>query len=306
MEMIKIDEIVVRPNRRAVGDITELKESIAKFGLTNLITVQKKSEGFFLIAGNHRLQACKALGWDAIPANVFAVDDLHAALIEIDENIVRKRLNVLEEALAHARRKKIYEEINPSTRQGGNSGLQGGGKKARNENIASFAKDTALKINKNVKTVQNLIKIGNKISNEVATLLCDHELSDSKCNLMKLSDYSPEDQRRIAQQIIAGEIKKVPKFIKKSVETPAVDKNLPQKKVQTARQTPMGRTSIEGLITTLSNSIQDFRDLINKVTKHPETGDSFGEESAFFNYCTSVIELLNKLDHHIENTVRGK
>lgn len=49
-----------------------------------------------LIAGYHRLEACKRLGMDKIQANVRKVDEVHAELAEIDENLIRNELTALE------------------------------------------------------------------------------------------------------------------------------------------------------------------------------------------------------------------
>jgi len=44
-------------------------------------------------------------------------DDLHAELAEIDENLIRSPLTPAQEASAIFRRKAIYEELHPETKQ---------------------------------------------------------------------------------------------------------------------------------------------------------------------------------------------
>ena len=62
-----ICEIIVKEGRRAINadKVAELAASIQELGLLSPIIVNSNGE---LIAGAHRLEACKQLGWDDIPA----------------------------------------------------------------------------------------------------------------------------------------------------------------------------------------------------------------------------------------------
>lgn len=105
--------------------VAELIESIKEIGLINPITVRRcrieasnpPRDGFSVIAGCHRLEAVKQLGWQTIPCQVVELDDLHAELALIDENLIRRVLSPAEKAHAIARRKTIYEEIHPEARK---------------------------------------------------------------------------------------------------------------------------------------------------------------------------------------------
>ena len=68
------------------------------------------------LAGLHRLEACRALGWATIPVTVVATDTLRNELAELDENLVRRQLTALQEADALAWRKELYEALHPETR----------------------------------------------------------------------------------------------------------------------------------------------------------------------------------------------
>ena len=89
---IKISEIKINPGRREAEPkaIEELAKSIAAVGLMNPVTLDQNNT---LIAGLHRLEAAKLLGWTEIECTVMGMDDVQAELAEIDENIVRTRLN---------------------------------------------------------------------------------------------------------------------------------------------------------------------------------------------------------------------
>ena len=92
---ILISDISVNPGRREarLDHIKELAQSIANVGLINPITVDKAHS---LIAGLHRLEAAKLLGWTEIECTVSSLEGLQAELAEIDENFVRNDLSPVE------------------------------------------------------------------------------------------------------------------------------------------------------------------------------------------------------------------
>lgn len=81
--------------------VIELSNSIASHGLLEPIVVRRTAIGYQLIAGAHRLAACKRLGWSDIPANV--LPESNTAPIKslaIIENIIRRDLSLEEECQA--------------------------------------------------------------------------------------------------------------------------------------------------------------------------------------------------------------
>jgi ParB family chromosome partitioning protein len=79
-------------------------ESIRENGLLQPIIVRPRGERFEVVAGNRRLEACKRLKHRKIKAMVVELDDKSAYEISIIENVQRKTLDPLEEAVAF----KIY------------------------------------------------------------------------------------------------------------------------------------------------------------------------------------------------------
>ncbi|MBQ9346889.1 MAG: ParB N-terminal domain-containing protein, partial [Oscillibacter sp.] len=94
---IPIDEITVRPGRREAvpGIIMDLTESMAEVGLLNPVTV---SADYVLIAGLHRLEAAKSLGWTEVECHVCDLEGPQMELAEVDENCVRTNMTTLERA----------------------------------------------------------------------------------------------------------------------------------------------------------------------------------------------------------------
>ena len=84
-------------------EIDELKESLAQNGLLQPITVRPAAAGFELIAGERRLRAAMALGWQQISAIVRSLDDRAALTLALVENLQRSDLNPVEEAEGYQR-----------------------------------------------------------------------------------------------------------------------------------------------------------------------------------------------------------
>lgn len=203
MMEVRISEIIVGQRKRPLRDVSELARSIAEVGLLQPIVV---TEDLRLLAGWHRLEACKRLGWETIPAMVVSLGDLQAELAEIDENLVRQELTVLERAEHLARRKEIYEALHPEVKHGGAPGKAGGGKVARpkDDTVSSFAADTAAKTGLSPRTIQRDVQIATKIAPDVRDAIRDTPLADSKRDLLALAREDPADQRRIVRRILAG------------------------------------------------------------------------------------------------------
>ena len=119
--VLQICEITVKPGRREAtpAHIRAMADSLSSIGLLNAITIDRNH---VLIAGLHRLEAAKLLGWDSIRCLVIDLDNLQAELAEIDENFIRMDLLPVERGDLLARRKEIYESIYPETRQGMRNG----------------------------------------------------------------------------------------------------------------------------------------------------------------------------------------
>src|SRR6266571_4935014 len=103
----------IRPNpyqpRRDVDPaaLEELKASILKAGLLQPVVVRaapgERASGYELIAGERRLRACQALGWDRIPAVKRDVDDRTVLTLALIENLQRDDLSPVDEARGYER-----------------------------------------------------------------------------------------------------------------------------------------------------------------------------------------------------------
>ncbi|MCL6559575.1 MAG: ParB/RepB/Spo0J family partition protein, partial [Firmicutes bacterium] len=113
LKELKINEIRPAPrNARKLFDqekLAELASSIKEHGVIQPVVVRPLDDGGYeLIAGERRWRACKALGYDKIPAVVKEYKDLEATAVSLIENVQREDLNPLEEAMAY---QKLMEDF---------------------------------------------------------------------------------------------------------------------------------------------------------------------------------------------------
>ncbi|MDR1650754.1 MAG: ParB/RepB/Spo0J family partition protein [Synergistaceae bacterium] len=105
-ELLDIPISSIKPNpfqpRKELGEqeITELAESIKELGLLQPILVKKSGGGYELIAGERRLRAASRAGLASISALVMETEPLNQQIIALVENIQRKNLSSIEEAVS--------------------------------------------------------------------------------------------------------------------------------------------------------------------------------------------------------------
>lgn len=138
-------------------------------------------------------------GFKTIPAIVIDCTELHAELAEIDENLVRNNLTELQQGIQLNRRKDIYLELYPDTKNGamggGNSGL---GTKEKTENdTVSFSVDAASKTGKAKRTIERKTKIGALES--IASDIEEAGLDDSQKDLTELAKLQSKEPEKISE-----------------------------------------------------------------------------------------------------------
>lgn len=104
----------IRPNphqpRRVFDPIAldELAESIRSLGILQPLSVRHTPDGWELVAGERRLRAAAIAGLDHVPCLPLRVDGQHSSLLALVENLQRRDLDFLEEALALDRLIRTY------------------------------------------------------------------------------------------------------------------------------------------------------------------------------------------------------
>lgn len=80
------------------GDLNELSQSIAEYGILNPLTVRLRDSRYELVAGERRLRAAKLAGLIEVPCILLDVGLEDASLIALIENLQRRDLDFIEEA----------------------------------------------------------------------------------------------------------------------------------------------------------------------------------------------------------------
>lgn len=110
VKITKIEPNRAQPRRHFNEDsLQELADSIKQHGVIEPLIVQKRGEGYAIIAGERRWRAARLAGLKEIPVIVKEYSDQEMFEIALIENIQRENLNPIEEAFAY---KKLIEEFN--------------------------------------------------------------------------------------------------------------------------------------------------------------------------------------------------
>src|ERR1051325_4762957 len=104
MKMIRPSQFAVRDKFQKMNADTEtLAASIHEHGLLQPILIRPLDNGFEIVAGHRRFQACRSLRWRFMPCKIREMSDKQAFEIQLTENIQRKSMDPMEEAEAFRR-----------------------------------------------------------------------------------------------------------------------------------------------------------------------------------------------------------
>lgn len=206
IEIVNLDFIKIGPRHRELREeqVSSLVQSIAKIGLQTPITVRQATpeDDMILVAGAHRLEACKRLFMDEIEAFVIENDDEEAARMwEIAENLHRAELTALERdehvsewiQLAEKKRADLISS-QVGTKLKTDSNPKGAGR--NEEGVRAAARE--LKIDKN--DAHRAVKVAG-LSDEAKDAAKETGLDDNRSALLDAAAKSEEQQADRIRQI---------------------------------------------------------------------------------------------------------
>ncbi len=204
VDIVPLDQIEVGDRLRSVDAdwVALIAASMREHGQRAPIEVRKigRSGKYALIAGAHRLAALREIEADTAACVVLKVTDLEAQLLEIDENLCRRELSPLDRATFLAERKRVYEELHPETKHGGDR------KSDQACNLAhlipSFTEATAQKLGLDASTLRRSLSRFSGIMPDVRQNIAGTWIADSGAQLDALAKETPEMQRKIADFIV--------------------------------------------------------------------------------------------------------
>lgn len=253
---VSIDEIRIKEGRRSLDTdhVKELADSIRELGLLNPITVDGENT---LIAGLHRLEAARRLGWKEVECTVSSLDGLQAELAEIDENIIRSGLSPVEYGEILLRRKEIYEALHPETKNGGDrrSGKIRSAKcTSDSESSRSFVDDTAEKLGVNPCTVRRQIQTARNLTPEAKKIIKESETKLSKKAALKLSRLELERQKEAAALLAAKEIQNIEEYTSRAGTTA----DMPHMNMESESQTYAEKSGSAAGVFPLETKLQEY------------------------------------------------
>ena len=209
------------------------------------------------------------------------MDSVQAKLAEIDENIVRTKLNRQELCEQLLRRKEIYETLHPETRHGMRNGQT-----AKNANLAtletkSFAEDTAEKTGMSKRAVSRLLQIADNLTGDARRIVEAHNMTQDTA--LKLSRLQHDEQVEAASMLAAGTMESVEQYQeyqrerRKAIalsrplsDEPPVDTRTEEEKERQKKE------SLDDLVREFSRFIEQFLD---RMKMYQGYADDFAEMS---------------------------
>lgn len=213
---LPVDEIEMGQRLRPVSaaGVAALIASIRELGLIkDAIHVRriKKSGKIVLLAGGHRLTAARQLrdegddrfaeidviGWEC--------NDAFAQLMEIDDNLAGAELTPLDTAVFLARRKRIYEDLHPETKQQVGAGLVAKRWDTRDTvSLVSFRDAVSEQMGLSAKHVERLAMAGSRLDAKDITALRKAPRHVGTRDLLALSKITDPVTRSDVVERMAG------------------------------------------------------------------------------------------------------
>ena len=183
------------------NDLNELCESIREHGLLQPVLVTKAEEGFCLVAGHRRVEACKRLGKKSVKAILLneAQSDEKLVSLSLIENVQRVNLDPLETAMAchRALRSGIY--------------------KNQSELAKSIGKSKIF-----VSKLMGVLKLDQEILEDLAN---HHRIGDLETLYLLSRVKDKKEQKKFYEKIVKGEMNRedLKRVIKEGRGTGSID-----------------------------------------------------------------------------------
>jgi ParB family chromosome partitioning protein len=218
IEVIDIEAIRVVDRLRPVSEahVQFLVGDIWRNGLLTRIEVCHEGEGYRLVAGAHRLEACVRLGWTEINARIVDHETLTRRSREISENLVRHELSPLDRA-AHVAEWYQIELQRRGTTLGDHKQKMGsiarwadrvkteGGDAAEMISGAYDLQDQlAEKLGLTARTIRNDIALYRGLKPEAVAKLRETPIGSKTSQLLALAKMHPDDQASAVEAIASG------------------------------------------------------------------------------------------------------
>lgn len=207
---IALSDIFVPERLRTVDEdhALAIQASIVEHGLLNPVTVRQTpngKHGYSLVAGAHRYRAVELLDEAEIDAIVVKADANEAVLIEIEENLFRNDLSVMDRAVFVQTYRDVWEKTRGEIKRG-NPQLSNSAKLAQLGNspvdlIAQeaengFSEACADRLGVSRRAIYRLNTIAQNLPREVRQAISGTPIADNQSQLLKLAKLDPDKRAK--------------------------------------------------------------------------------------------------------------
>jgi len=211
---MRVDAVVVPEGRRCRADmrvVESIAESVRRRGLLSPIRVRRDGR---LVSGLHRLLSHELLGLEEIEVVVVDDDasDVDVELDEVDENLCRRDLSILERALAEKRQKALYVARHEETKRGVAGAVARHDPEGLKPQSPSFAAAEA-KPGSGRRMVEQRNQIAEKLGADAALLL-DHPIANDHTKLVQLARVPDGARKDVVEKLARGEVKTLAEALK--------------------------------------------------------------------------------------------
>jgi hypothetical protein len=203
-----------QPRPLVTSEVNKLATSINEVGLIQPITLREAvvvhntaERGWQIVAGHHRVAACRALGWTEIDAIVLNSEStLQTDLIEIDENLCRAELTAAQRSTFSKRRKQIWEALYFGTQVGNLCPPEKRpvGNKSPPPQTKGFAAATAKATGMKKRSLNQHVARAEALGEDILTKVTNTSL-DSGVELEALGKLPESERTELVERAAAGE-----------------------------------------------------------------------------------------------------
>ena len=197
---VSVESVTVGDRLRSLDPdkVAMLAESMDAIGLQHPINVIKPDgeETLHLVAGHHRLEAARKLGWQEIDFVFVGLVD--SQLWEIDENLCRSDLTAGERAQHMAKRTEVVRQQSVFAEFAEtDSGQSQNAQRGQGKLVADIAKATG----RSKRSVEADKARGKNIAADVQKEIAGTTIEDSGVQLDALAKATPEEQREAVRAV---------------------------------------------------------------------------------------------------------
>ena len=204
---VHISDVIVPERLRKLdySKVDELAQSIKQIGLLQPIVIDTDNN---LLAGNHRLEAIKNLGYKKIECKKINLPEQKSKLVEIDENLIHYELSIIEKSEHIALKESILQSLGIRATQKNNQYAYA------QLGISSTTKELAAEIGIGRRQYQKIKQVY-KINDDARLMLKSSAIDDNLDALLLIERlHDDELQLEIATRIQNGYSGKIRQLIK--------------------------------------------------------------------------------------------